>query len=139
MKDRFFLALLTTQRAHFGRSRRGFQELDLSDGQPNVLYVLRDLEGCVQKELAAFCQITPPSMAVMLDKLEELNYVRREKTKVSGGKRAYRVYLTEEGKIIADKVHALMEEIELECFRGFSTEEYEQLITLLERVKNNLS
>ncbi|MBQ9140947.1 MAG: MarR family transcriptional regulator [Lachnospiraceae bacterium] len=139
MKDRFFLALLTTQRAHFSRSRRGFQELNLSDGQPNVLYVLRDNEGCVQKELAGFCQITPPSMAVMLEKLEDLGYVRREATKVSGGKRAYKVYLTEEGKIMADKVHALMEEIELECFQGFSTEEYEQLITLLERVKNNLS
>lgn len=139
MKDRFFLALLTTQRAHFSRSRKGFQELNLSDGQPNVLYVLRDFEGCVQKELAGRCQITPPSMAVMLEKLEDIGYVRREATKVSGGKRAYKVYLTKEGKVMADKVHALMEEIEMECFQGFSTEEYEQLLMLLERVKNNLS
>lgn len=139
MKDRFFLTLLTTQRAHFSRSRRGFQELNLSDGQPNVLYVLRDFEGCVQKELAGICQIKPSSMAVMLDKLQEQGFVRREETKVSGGKRAFRVFLTEEGSEMANKVHALMEEIEQECFRGFSVEEYEQLLTLLERVKDNLS
>ena len=139
MKDKFFLALLTTQRAHFSRSRRGFQELNLSDGQPNVLYVLRDLEGCVQKELAEFCQIKPSSIAVMLDRLQEQGFVRREATKVSGGKRAFRIFLTEKGREKANQVHALMEDIELECFQGFSTEEYEQLITLLERVKNNLS
>ncbi len=139
MKDRFFLALLATQTAHWNRSRRGFQELNLSDGQPKVLYILRDFEGYVQKELAEICQIKPSSMAVMLDRLQEQGFVRREETKVSGGKRAFKVFLTEEGKMMADKVHTLMGEIELECFRGFSEEEQEQLLTLMEKVKNNLS
>ena len=138
MREIIFLALLDTQTAHWNRSRIGFQELDLSDGQPKVLYILRTMEGCVQKELAKVCDIKPSSMTVMLDRLEEKGYVRREETKVSGGKRAYRIYLTEEGRQIAEKVFWLMETIEEECFQGISDTEKQLLFDLLKRVRDNL-
>lgn len=138
MRKEFFLALRDAQTAHWNRSRIGFQKLDLSDGQPKVLYILRALEGCVQKELAQICDIKPSSMTVMLDRLEKKGYIRREETKVSGGKRAYRIFLTEEGKQVAEKVHILMESIEAECFEGMTKEEREQLFLLLYRVQENL-
>ncbi|MBQ9119723.1 MAG: MarR family transcriptional regulator [Lachnospiraceae bacterium] len=138
MGEIIFLALMDTQTAHWNRSRIGFQKLDLSDGQPKVLYILRTMEGCVQKELAKVCDIKPSSMTVMLDRLEEKGYVRREETKVSGGKRAYRIYLTEEGRQIAEKVFWLMETIEEECFQGISDTEKQLLFDLLKRVRDNL-
>ncbi len=138
MREIFFLTLLDTQTAHWNRSRIGFQELNLSDGQPKVLYILRTMEGCVQKELAKACDIKPPSMTVMLDGLEKKGYIYRAEAKVAGGKRAYRVYLTEEGKTMAEQVYELMEEIEEECFQGISEEERSQLLKLLRRVRNNL-
>ena len=138
MREIIFLALLDTQTAHWNRSRIGFQELDLSDGQPKVLYILRTMEGCVQKDLAKVCDIKPSSMTAMLDRLEEKGYVRREETKVSGGKRAYRIYLTEAGRQIAEKVFLLMETIEEECFQGISDTERQLLFDLLKRVRDNL-
>ena len=39
MQDKLFLALMETQAAHWELSRKGFQELDLPNGQPKVLYI----------------------------------------------------------------------------------------------------
>ncbi|MBP3610630.1 MAG: MarR family transcriptional regulator [Lachnospiraceae bacterium] len=139
MREIIFLALQDTQKAHWNRSRKGFQELDLSDGQPKTLYILRAMDGCVQKELAKACDIKPSSMTVMLDGLERKGYVRREETRVSGGKRAFRVFLTKEGREMAERVFQLMETIEEECFQGISEEEKQQLFALLRRVRENLN
>lgn len=138
MREILFLSLMDTQKAHWNRSRKGFQELDLSDGQPKVLYILRFMDGCVQKELAGACDIKPSSMTVMIDGLEKKGLIRREETKVSGGKRALRVFLTEKGKEMAEKVFWLMETIEVETFEGISEEERLQLFSLLQRVRENL-
>ena len=74
----------------------------------------------------------------MLDGLEKKGYIRREETKVSGGKRAFKVCLTESGKDMAEKVFWLMETIEDETFEGISEEERLQLFDLLRRVRENL-
>lgn len=139
MREIIFLALMDTQKSHWNRSRMGFQELDLSDGQPKTLYILRRMDGCVQKDLAKACDIKPSSMTVMLDGLEKKGFIRREETKVSGGKRAFRVFLTETGREMADKVFWLMEDIETEAFEGISEEEKLQLFSLLRRVRENLN
>ena len=112
--------------------------MDLSDGQPKVLYMLRFIDGCVQKDLAKACDIKPSSMTVMLDGLEKKGYVRREETKVSGGKRAFKVCLTKEGKEIAEKVFWLIETIEEETFEGITEEEQQLLFSLLKKVRENL-
>lgn len=138
MREILFLALMDTQKSHWNRSRKGFQELDLSDGQPKVLYILRMIDGCVQKELAKACDIKPSSMTVMLDGLEKKGFVRREETKVSGGKRAFKVCLTEEGREMAEKVFLLMETIEEEIFEGITETEKQQLFSLLKRIRENL-
>ena len=138
MQEKLFLSLMDTQKSHWNRSRKGFQKLDLSDGQPKVLYMLRFIDGCVQKDLAKACDIKPSSMTVMLDGLEKKGYVRREETKVSGGKRAFKVCLTKEGKEIAEKVFWLIETIEEETFEGITEEEQQLLFSLLKKVRENL-
>ena len=138
MKQIIFLSLMDTQKSHWNRSRKGFQALDLSDGQPKVLYILRMKNGCVQKDLAKACDIKPSSMTVLLDGLEKKGLIKRVQTKVCGGKRAFQIYLTEEGLIMAEKVYLLMDCIEEEAFEGITEQEKEQLFSLLRRVKDNL-
>jgi DNA-binding MarR family transcriptional regulator len=58
---------------------------------------------------------------------------------VSGGKRAFRIFLTEEGKRLADQVNCVVEEMEEKGFAGFSEEEKDQLISLLGRLTENLA
>lgn len=138
MTDKIFLALLEAQGAHGNLSRQGFQRLNLSEGQPKILYILARVEGCVQRELASLAGIRPSTMTVVLDRMEAQGYIYREETKVSGGKRAYKVFLTENGREMAGKVETLVEELEEKSFAGFTDKERELLLSMLDRVTKNL-
>lgn len=138
MRDKIFLALLETSAAHANKSREGFQRLNLSDGQPKILYILLWAEGCTQKELAVRCQIRQSTMTVLLEKLEAKNYIYKEKMIVSGGKRAYGIYLTEEGRSMAEKVTSMVNKLEELSFKGFSDKERTTLLSMLGRVSENL-
>ena len=78
MREPFFLLLLELSQAHANRSREGFQRLNLSDGQPKILYILGAQDGQTQKELAELCRIRPSTLTVMLDKMEKKSYLYRE-------------------------------------------------------------
>ncbi|MBQ8821376.1 MAG: MarR family transcriptional regulator [Lachnospiraceae bacterium] len=138
MGEMLFISTRDTQNLHWKRSKKGFQELELTDGQPKVLFVLREYEGCVQKDLAGMCDVKPSSMTLLLDGLEQKGLIERVKTIIPSGKRAFRIFLTQKGKAVADKVYELMETIEEECFEGISEEERQQLFDLLRRVRENL-
>lgn len=77
-------------------------------------------------------------MAVLLANMEKKGLIRKETTHVSGGKRAYRVYLTETGRQLAEKVGEIVQEVEERSYQGFTKEERKQLIALLERITENL-
>lgn len=138
MRDKIFLALMDTQAAHWEQARKRFEELKLTDGQPKVLYILRAVEGCVQKELAAVCGIRESTLTVLLKKMEEQGYIEKRKIFVSGGKSAKAIYLTQTGRTLSDQIDQAVEELEVKSFEGFSEAEKEALFTLLHRVEENL-
>ena len=138
MSKPFFVELRDTQNAHWNRSKMGFSDLNLTDGQPKVLYILKAYEGCVQRELAELCDVKPSSMTLLLEGLIKKDLVTRESMVNQNGKRVYRIYLTPKGHGIADKLYELMDTIEEECFRGISEDEKKLLLSLLARVKENL-
>lgn len=138
MKRKIFLSLMSAYTAHAKKSNHYFQTLDLTTGQPKVLYVLYGQQGLLQKDLAKVCKVEPPSMTVLLRNMEKKELVRREKVLVSGGKRAFRVYLTEKGRELSEKVIYHVEELEELCFRGFTEKERVMLLDLLDRVTENL-
>ena len=77
-------------------------------------------------------------MTVQLARLEKDGLIRRESCYISGGKKAYRVYLTKRGKEIADSLIERIDNLEDISFKGFTAKEQATLLTLLERVENNL-
>ena len=79
MKDKIFLALMEASAAHGMKSRVGFQKMDLSEGQPKVLYILAQNPGCVQKELAEKCGVSQPTLTAILERMIQRELVRREK------------------------------------------------------------
>ena len=138
MGKKIFLELLNTSNAHRGLARQGFNRLELSDGQPKVFNILYYTEGIVQKDLAKICGVKASTLTTILARMEKQGYIRKEKVLVSGGKRAFSIYLTEEGKKKAQQVIDLVEELEEKSFAGFSQEEIDTLFALLEKVQNNL-
>lgn len=139
MRERLIVSLLSASAAHQKSCWGAFRELDLSPGQPKVLSSLRVQEGYLQKELAALCHVEPATMVVLLSNMEKRGMIRKEVDHVSGGKRAFRIFLTEEGKRLAEKVDRVVDEAEGKGFSNFSEEERDQLIVLLERLTENLS
>lgn len=139
MREQLIVSLLSASAAHQKSCWAGFRELDLSPGQPKVLSRLRYQEGYLQKELAALCHVEPATMVVLLSNMEKRGMIRKEVDHVSGGKRAFRIYLTEEGRSLADQVNRVVEEMEEKGFTGFTEEEKDQLISLLGRLADNLA
>ncbi len=139
MKDKLITALIEASSAHQKSCWTGFRALELSPGQPKVLSRLRYREGDLQKDLAALCHVEPATMVVLLNNMEKKGMIRKEVDHVSGGKRAFRIYLTEEGRALADKVNQVVEEVEVKAYEGFSEEDRKQLVSLLARLVDNLS
>ena len=138
MRETLIKSLTEAAAAHKKSCWVEFRKLDLSPGQPKVLARLRIQEGYLQKELAELCHVEPATMAVLLANMEKKELIRKEIAHVSGGKRAYRIYLTETGKELAEQVDAAVSLVEGKCFEGFSLEEKEQFTALLDRMTENL-
>lgn len=138
MREQLIVALIKASSTHQKSCWTEFRKLDLSPGQPKVLSRLRYQEGYLQKDLAALCHVEPATMVVLLSNMEKRGMIRKEVDHVSGGKRAFRIYLTEEGRKLAEQVDRIVAEIEQKSFEGFSEEEKDSLIMLLDRMTKNL-
>lgn len=134
----FHRLLICASAAHKKYCRQRFQELDLTEGQPKVLAVLSAMENCLQKELAEACRVEPATMTSLITKMEEKGLIVREREMVSGGKRAYRIFLTEDGRRVASEVKEIILAAEQQCFDGFTREEIEVFLKQFSRVAENL-
>ena len=84
-----------------------FQKLNITTGQPKVLSILSQKEGYLQKDLAERCHVEPATMTSILKKMEEKELIYKKSESVSGGKRAYAIYLTEQGRALASASSAV--------------------------------
>lgn len=131
-------ALIHASVTHRKACRHEFQNMNLSDGQPKVLAILLVREGCLQKDLAQYCRVEPATMTSLLKKMTAGGLIIKESVHVSGGKRAYGIYLTDLGREKAAQVKSIIARYEDICFEGFSEEERNATIDYLERITKNL-
>ena len=123
-------------RLHFRRSHALLENTGLYPGQPPLLFLLYKKNGQSQKELADKLKIKPATIAVMIKRMEKTKTIRREQDKVD--KRISRIYITDLGISICNDLVKVHEQIEEECFRGFSVEEKILMRRLLMQVRDNL-
>jgi len=139
MSTSLFATLVTAYDAHRRYSRRAFQQFNLSDGYPKVLMNLHHFPGSLQKEVAFACRVEPATMTVLLRGMQAKGLIRKEETHVSGGKRALRIFLTEEGEKMAQECAVIVDETTDKALQDFSDEEKELLIHFLNRITQHLS
>ena len=117
-----------------------FKELDIHPGQAGLLWAwnCKDQEhrGMAQKELAKHIGVKPPSITVMLKKLEAEAYI--EKKQDENDQRIMRIFLTEKGKNIAAKMETVMEQLEQEAFANMNEQEVMLFRRLLLQMRDNL-
>ena len=137
MKTPFHLILLKAIHAQRNRVRPAMAEIGLSPGQPKILGHLSANDRCMQKDLAAVCEIEPATVSKLLNGMEEAGLVHRETAQ--GDKRAGCVSITEKGRILQTQAKERFDKIvELEL-AGFSEQEKTEFSSYLCRMYKNLT
>lgn len=106
-------------------------------GQPPILDYLMQNGTCTQSALAKALNVSAPSMAVSLRRMQKSGLI--EKVADATDLRCNQISLTEKGRMQREKVHSSFDQIDAQLYAGFSDEELTQLSGLLDRLYNNLS
>ena len=133
----FSIALLKTYHAQNNVFRPMIAELGLSVGQPKILGFLTRHDGCMQKDLAAMCDIEPATISRLLDKMEADGLITRKA--VAGNKRATAISLTPSGYARHEASMELRRQLEAMGLSGLSVEEEALFYRFLVRLYKNLT
>ncbi len=94
---------------------------ELLPGQPKVIDYLIRKQTAYQKQIAAACLLEPPTLSVILNKMEDSGLIKREK--YGGNKKNIIVSLTAHGKKIGERMVTCFDEIENKLCAGLNAEE----------------
>ena len=130
--------MLLHQVLHLTRycAERQLNRMGLKPGQVGILFTLLQEDGQTGRQLAKKVGITPPSMTVALQKIENMGYVFKEAD--DHDQRRVRVYLTEKGRCCTRELDQFMNEMDRIIYRGFSESEKILLKRLLLTMRDNL-
>lgn len=98
-----------------------FKETEIHPKQVPLMIILDKKEGMSQKEISQELNISPPTVAVSIKRLEKAGLVERRADERD--QRMSRIYLTVQGREIIEKSKACIEENERIIFKGFSESE----------------
>ena len=107
----------------------------LVKGQAQLLLIIRDNEGCTQKDLANYFNVKYSSMSERLNKLEMIGYI--ERLHDEDNLKYKRISITSEGKTAAVQCRRILKDIEERLFDGFSEKEITQFERYLNRIIEN--
>ncbi len=111
-------------------------DFGLHAGQVQMLVFLGHHEGLSQTELAQKLRLKPPTVAIMLRRLEHAGFIVREQQEHD--RRIQTVHLSEQAKKLTGKLESISRKIEQSMLSGFSEEETQALTSYLERITANL-
>ncbi len=111
-------------------------KLGLYPGQPPLLAALCRNDGCSQKELVDCLSVKPPTIAVTIRRMEKAGLLERRAD--TGDMRKTKVFITDKGRELHSKVDEITNEIENQCFNGFTEAEKVLVRRFLIQMRDNL-
>jgi len=107
-------------------------------GQAQLLLIIRDNEGCTQKDLANYFNVKYSSMSERISKLENAGFIKR--IHEDGNFKNNRIYITREGKLISTQCRKILKDFDKKLYAGFSKKDISQLEeNLLKLIDNTKS
>ena len=103
--------------------------------QGRILFVLWQGDGIPISELSRQTGLATTSLTSMLDRMEALGLVRRERN--NKDRRKVLIHLTEKARMLEGDYNEVSDEMNAIFYEGFSEEEAEQLDSYLNRVLAN--
>ena len=122
---------------HRSRLYRVAMSRGLYIGQPALLLTLKQQGICSQTELAEALNVTTPSIAVSVKRLEKGGMIT--KTINEKDNRYNQIELTDEGRKAAKTCEDIFNTINTRMFNGFSKEELAQVNSFFDRMRANLA
>lgn len=116
------MPLFTERMAQYDLRTVDFSVLSLLSANPNI----------TQKRLAQAINVSPPNMAILLDRLEQRGLLVRQRNPLD--KRSQTLVLKPEGVRLCARAEKTASELECEATAALSSEERTQLLALLQKV-----
>ncbi|CAN5121934.1 MarR family winged helix-turn-helix transcriptional regulator [soil metagenome] len=113
------------------------QEIGLTSAQWRVLVYLARNEGCNQAALADLMDMEPITLSRHLDRMVADGQTERRPD--PSDRRAYRLYLTEQGRSLVTAFRSVTASVMTETVAGVSEAEMSTMIELLGRLRTNLT
>lgn len=124
-------------RFHFDLIHSRLQKVGIYPGQPPILFTLSHNDGLSQRELAQKIHVKAATLTIMINRMQKADLLLRRQD--ARDQRISRVFLTDKGKKMEEKVGEILESVERECFDNLTNDELIILRRLLMQVKDNLS
>lgn len=115
---------------------RQLRHLDMTSEQWGILARLREQDGLNQRELAEKNLKDQANMTRILDKIVKKDWVMRVDS--LDDRRAYLIYLTEEGKRVAEATSPLVDQVKEKLTRGLTDNEIQAFVAIVEKMSQNL-
>ncbi len=116
-----------------------YAEFGLTDIRFAVLQIIKkaDINGCTQSELAEQLQQSESSISTLVDRMRNSDLIYRLRSKSDRRKRV--LILSDQGRIILDKVEACHDECMDKLLKPFQEDQKIELATLLEKLVKHLT
>ena len=109
-----------------------FTDLDLTQKQVSVLWLVADHPGIAQIELGTRLRMDRATTMTIINRLQDRGLMRRERSESDGRKQA--LYITSGGEQALDKAKACIAEHESWLKSRFNQAEVEKLVEMLSRI-----
>jgi DNA-binding MarR family transcriptional regulator len=111
-----------------------FSDLDLTQKQVSVLWLVDDNPGISQIDLGGELQMDRATTMTIVNRLQERAFLRRERSETDGRKQA--LYLTDAGRAALGQAKQCIRQDEQWLKQRFTADELKNLVELLRRIHN---
>lgn len=111
--------------------------IEINSAQGRIMFALWKQDGIAINELAQKTQLKKSTLTSMLDRLEKMGYVKRDRCKKD--RRKILIKRTNKDKNLESKYVELSQEITKLFYKGFSKSEIDRFENDLARILNNLT
>ena len=111
--------------------------VEINSAQGRIMFALWQKDSVSINELAKKTQLKKSTLTSMLDRLERMGYIRRQRSKKD--RRKILIKRTEKDRTMEKKYVEVSEEMTRLFYKGFSKSEIDRFEKDLERILNNLT
>jgi DNA-binding MarR family transcriptional regulator len=112
-------------------------DVEINSAQGRIMFALWQKDSVSINELAKKTQLKKSTLTSMLDRLERMGYIRRQRSKKD--RRKILIKRTEKDRTMEKKYVEVSEEMTRLFYKGFSKSEIDRFEKDLERILNNLT